>query len=248
MKVLPIASSSSGNATLIFNDNTHILIDAGVAAKKILEASGRKSFDALFISHSHGDHISGAGPLGRKTKVPIYINEIEYKSKENEFTSCIIKYIDETSVITIGDFIVKPFSVKHDSKHPLGFVIEEPSTSTKLAYITDSGAISKTMRLATKECNAVYIEADYDVDLLEKYSEYDQFLKDRISSNFGHLSNEQALEYISTYDINILKAVIIGHISERTNTPEKIMEHVKAKFPGYENKFKIAPFTCEIIV
>lgn len=188
------------------------------------------------------DHLSGAGPLGRKTKVPIFVHETVFKAKESEFEGCTIKYMDETSTIPIGDFIIEPFSTKHDAKHPLGFIIKEPSTSTSLCYMTDTGAISKTMKGRTKDCNAFYIEADYDDKLLEEYQDYDQFLKDRIASNFGHLSNTQALEYLAEYNLDNIKQIIIGHISPRTNTPERIKECIQEKFAAYVDKFKIAPF------
>ena len=188
------------------------------------------------------DHLSGAGPLGRKTKVPIFVHETVFKAKESEFEGCTIKYMDETSTIPIGDFIIEPFSTKHDAKHPLGFIIKEPATNTSLCYMTDTGAISKTMRGRTKDCNAFYIEADYDDELLEAYQEYDQFLKDRIASNFGHLSNTQALEYLAEYNLDNIKQIIIGHISPRTNTPDKINEYIQEKFAAYKDKFKIAPF------
>jgi phosphoribosyl 1,2-cyclic phosphodiesterase len=188
------------------------------------------------------DHIAGAGPLGRKTKVPIYIHEAVYEAKKGELDGCNIKYMDETSIIAVGDFIIKPFSTKHDAKHSLGFIIEEPATATVLCHMTDTGSISKTMRERTKECNAFYIEADYDEAMLADYEEYDQFLKDRISSNFGHLSNTQALEYLLTYDLDKVKHVIVGHISPRTNSPEKIMERVLEKMANYKDKFKVAPF------
>ena len=244
MKLLPIGSSSSGNSTMIYNDDTHILIDCGVSMKAVLAKTGRKEFDALFISHEHGDHISGAGPLGRKTQVPIFINEIVYTAKQDLFDGCITRFIDETSSVTIGSFIITPFSTKHDAKHPLGFVVEEPATGTSLCYLTDTGNISKTMREATKNCNVFFLECDYDDQLILDYDGYDQLLKDRIMSNFGHLSNRQALEFIQTFNLDNIKAVIFGHISPRTNSPEKVMERVDEfeKLANVKEKIFIAPF------
>jgi phosphoribosyl 1,2-cyclic phosphodiesterase len=242
MKILPVGSSSAGNCTLIYNNDTHILIDCGLSAKKVFEKTGLKKFDALFISHEHGDHIAGAGPLGRKTKLPIYIHESIFKSKEEEFYDCTIKSMDETSEIKIGSFIVKPFSTKHDAKHALGFIIEEPSTNTCLCYLTDTGGVSKTMKERSKHCNAFFIECDYDEDLLEQYEGYDQILKDRISSPFGHLSTTQALDFLNEHGMAGIKVVIIGHISPRTNSPEKVKERIQEKLAAYTEKFRLAPF------
>jgi phosphoribosyl 1,2-cyclic phosphodiesterase len=235
---------------MIYNDDTHILIDCGVAMRTVFEKTGRKEFDALFLSHEHGDHISGAGPLGRKTQVPIYVHETVFKAKETLFDDCVIKNIDETSIIQIGSFVIKPFSTKHDAKHPLGFVIEEPATGIALCYLTDTGNISKTMREATKNCNALFLECDYDDQLIIDFDGYDQMLKDRIMSNFGHLSNKQALEFIQTFNLDQVKAVVFGHISSRTNNPEKVMERVSEyeKLASFKDRIYIAPFEKPLIL
>jgi phosphoribosyl 1,2-cyclic phosphodiesterase len=242
MIILPVGSSSSGNCTFIYNADTYILIDCGISAKRVFEGTGRKDFNALFISHEHGDHITGAGPLGRKTKTPLYVHESVFKSKEEDLKKCEIKFIDETSVISIGSFIIKPFSTKHDANHALGFIIEEPASNISLCYLTDTGSISKTMRERTKDCNAFFIECDYDDELMEQYQEYDDLLKARIRSNFGHLSNTQALDFLSELDLTKIKKVVIGHISPRTNSPEKIKERIQEKLASYADKFLIAPF------
>jgi phosphoribosyl 1,2-cyclic phosphodiesterase len=248
MKILPVGSSSSGNSTLVFNDNTHILIDCGISAKKILAKTGRNTFDALFLSHEHGDHVSGAGPVGRKTKVPIYLHEVVYKDEQEKLENCVVHFINEMSEIKIGDFTIKPFSTKHDAKYSLGFVVEEKGTGINLCYLTDTGSISKTMRERTKHCNAFFIECDYDDDMILTYDGYDQLLKDRIMSNFGHLSTAQAIEFIEGFDLDKIKAVIIGHISTRTNSPQKVLEHVQEKLAAHKNKFFIAPFEQPLVL
>lgn len=250
MKILPIGSSSSGNSTMIYNDDTHILIDCGVSMRSVIEKTGRREFDALLLSHEHSDHITGAGPIGRKTQVPIYIHEVVYEAKKDLFDGCVIKHMDETSVIQIGSFVIKPFSTKHDAKHPLGFVIEEPATGVILCYLTDTGNISKTMREATKNCNAFFLECDYDDQLILDYDGYDQLLKDRIMSNFGHLSNKQALEFIQTFNLDAIKAVVFGHISPRTNNPEKVLERVDEyeKLASVKDRIFIAPFENPLIL
>jgi phosphoribosyl 1,2-cyclic phosphodiesterase len=242
MKLLPVGSSSSGNATYIFNDDTHILIDCGISAKRVLERTGRTSFDALFISHEHSDHITGAGPLARKIKVPLYMHSVVHQAKLDTLTNCTVNLIDETSVIQVGSFIIRPFSTKHDAKHSMGFVVEEPAAKVSLCYLTDTGSISKTMREQTKNCNAFFIECDYDEDLMEAYDGYDQLLKDRVTSHFGHLGTLQALEFLQSFDLEKIKAIVIGHISPRTNSPDKVKERINEKVAAYKDKFMIAPF------
>jgi phosphoribosyl 1,2-cyclic phosphodiesterase len=245
VKVLSIASASSGNATLISNNTTSILLDCGVPVKKILEKTGSKKVDALLISHEHGDHIKSAGAYGRKTKVPIYVNDLIVQDMPI-FKNCNTINITDTSVLTIGSMQIKTFSTKHDARHALGFVFTD--NDTKFCYLTDTGSISKTMREAIKDCNSYFIECDYDEELIQDFPEYSQELKDRITSNFGHLSTQQALDLVESLDIVRVKVILMGHLSSRTNSPEKVKERITAKFPSYVDKFIIAPFDGEIEV
>lgn len=244
MKLLSIGSSSSGNSTLLYNDDTSILIDCGVPVKRVLEKTGKKKFDGLFITHEHGDHVSGAGPLGRKTKTPIYINNRLVESRKSDFKNCDLHDLDGTMSISVGSMTVKPFTTKHDSKYSLGFTIADEKS--KLFYLVDSGSISKLMSESAKDCTSFFIECDYDEELMAKYDGYDQLLKDRITSNFGHLSTQQSLEFVSTLDLEKIKVIIFGHLSERTNNPEKVKERIKERFPDYTSKFLVTPLMEEV--
>lgn len=244
MKLISIGSSSSGNATLIYNSDTAILIDCGIAAKKVMEKTGSRKVDALLISHEHSDHIKSAGPYGRKTQVPIFVNDTIVEEMRDDFKGCTLFSISDTSEVVIGSIRVKPFSTKHDAVHALGFVFEDKDT--KFCYLTDTGSISKTMREAIKDCQSYFIECDYDDDMMKEYDGYSQELKDRITSNFGHLSNAQALDLVEELGIDRIKVVVFGHLSSRTNSPEKLRERIKAKFPKDEQKCIIAPFDGEL--
>lgn len=245
MKILSIASASSGNATLIFNDDTAILLDCGIPVKRIVEKTGSRKIDALLISHEHSDHIKSAGAYGRKTKVPIYVNDMIVQDMPI-FQKCTTVNITDTSSLTIGSIAVKPFSTKHDARHALGFVFTDASTS--FCYLTDTGSVSKTMREAIKDCNSYFIECDYDDDMIKEYPEYSEELKNRITSNFGHLSTQQTMELVESLGIDRIKVVVIGHLSPRTNSPDKVKERIAEKFPTHKDKFIVAPFDGEIDV
>lgn len=240
MQLVSIGSSSSGNSTLIYNDDTSIIIDCGIPVKHVFEKTGRKNFDALMITHDHSDHTKSAGALARKTKAPVYVSPLITTHDPDLFKNCTLNDIDEISSFKIGSMEIQPFSTKHDAVHSLGFVFKD--AKTKFCYLTDTGSVSKVMKEAIKDCNSYFIESDYDEELIDAYEGYDQLLKDRIKSNFGHLSTQQALNLVNDLDINRIKVVILGHLSPRTNSPEKVMERIKERFPNHVEKFVIAPF------
>jgi phosphoribosyl 1,2-cyclic phosphodiesterase len=228
----------------VFNDTVAILIDSGIPVKQVLEKTKRTKFDALFVSHSHGDHIKTAGALSRKTKTPIYMSAPEadhWKIKHpSDFDGCTLHDFTEVSAVTFGNITVRGFSTKHDSASSLGFIVEEPGT--KFCYLTDTGSISKSMFQTIKDCDSYFIETDYDEDLMQTYQEYGQDIKDRITSNLGHLSTQQMLDLVDTLGVARVRKFIVGHLSSRTNNPEKVKERIAARFPAYVDKFTLAPF------
>ena len=178
------------------------------------------------------DHIQGAGVTARKLKCPVYIAEKCFEKKAYLFDKTPVNYIIGGDVVKVGNFSIKAFSTRHDSEECLGFVITEKDTNKKLAFLTDTGSITKLMREVMRDCDAYMIEADYDEEGLEKNAEYDDILKQRIRSDFGHLSNTQALEYISNnVDLNKTQWILFSHMSENTNSPEILEKQAQFKLP-----------------
>lgn len=248
MQLINLMSGSSGNSTIIKSDDVEIMIDAGGSFKKIAEKyksllnKDLTDLNGLFISHEHGDHITGAGIIGRKLKCPIFIPEKSYEKKKNLFNECIINYINGGETIKIKHLEIKPFNTRHDSEACVGFVIIDTLKNKKLGYLTDTGSITKLIKESLRDCNAYMIEADYDEEGLEKCAEYDDILKERIRSDFGHLSNDQALDFIyNNINIDSVDWILFSHLSEKTNSPDILMNKVKYKFPErYWNKFHVA--------
>lgn len=248
MYVNALYSSSSGNCTRVYNDSTSILIDCGVSMKRIF-ADGEFPIDAIFCSHEHTDHVAGAGVICRKLKTPVYIHEQSYEPlQERIFKKCedYINNFKGGNAVTIGDFRITAFSTRHDSKNGgMGYVVKEISTGKRFGYLTDTGSFTKLMKTALHGCDAYFLESGHDVDMLDVCPDYDQILKDRIKSPFGHLSNDQTMEFVD----DVIKEnfpdtqwIIFGHLSERTNTPEIVKTAFYSKFQqtGYK-KIHIAP-------
>lgn len=247
MKVRPLYSSSSGNACKVTSGKTTLLIEAGVSYKKLKEANGEHlTPNAIFITHSHGDHINGAGIIGRRSRAPIYMLREAHKKKEHLFASCDVRYIKHGDQITVGSLKVDVFDTRHD-RPSVGFIITETTTGKRFGYLTDTGAIGKTVRVAISDCDAYLLETDYDEEELEKTAEYDDILKDRIRSPWGHLGTQQTLDYIKdNIDLEKVSWIILGHISTITNSPNMVNARLNASFTKHVDKFHLAPLDTEL--
>ena len=250
MKLISIASSSKGNCTIVSDGEVNILIDCGTSAKQVALKSELDSFDALFISHEHSDHIGGAGVMGRKYNMPIYIHEDSHKAiKKGHFKNCDVHFWAPGEDITIGKLTIHNFTSRHDSVYSYGFIVE--SEGKKLGYLTDSGSISRLMRENLTGCDAYFLEADYEHDTLMNHEDYDPLLKERISSDWGHLSNDQIVKFLEELDIadSQPEFIVFGHLSDKTNSPEIVLKKVKKTFPKWDMKnIHIAPLTSKNIL
>lgn len=242
MKILPIASSSSGNSTYIYTDRTRILIDVGTSVKHIVGKTGLTDFDAIFITHDHSDHVKSVGAAGRKFKCPVYMHPDVKTAVADKLNNVTTVDLNPSDIVTIKDLEVTSFSTKHDAKYTYGFLIKDLINNKKLCYLTDTGMITPLMVKYMKGADAYFIETDYDVKMLNDYEDYTEFLKNRIASAFGHLSNDDAMDGLEKIGIDKTEFIIFAHLSPRTNDPDKVMTLAKNKFPNYNGNFKIAPF------
>lgn len=223
MRVNLLASSSKGNSTHISQGDASILIDAGISATQTVSKSGTEDFDGIFISHEHSDHVKGLGPVGRRTGAPIYMHPAVKKKVKSKLKDCDVNEYMPGESITIKDKLkITNFSTRHDSVYSYGFIIEDLVEDVKLGFLTDTGSWTKLIVKSLKDCDFYVIESDYDVEGILNYDKYDEFLKERIMSDWGHLSNKQAFELLEELDLDNLDNVVFSHMSERTNSPEMI--------------------------
>ena len=241
-KFLTLFSSSSGNSVLISNDDTNILIDAGVSASKIcasLDRSGISAdeIDAIFVTHEHSDHIAGIRVLSNKYNIPVFANAPTMEGilkNAPTLSQGNAHIISASNLYTIRSMKVKGFVTPHDSASSLGYVIE--SDGQKYAVATDTGCITKAMLNSLAGCEAVIIEANHDIDMLKNGS-YPYVLKKRILSDNGHLSNDKCAWLVTQLAIWGTKRFLLGHLSRENNTPEKAYECVKKSLEA--NGFKV---------
>lgn len=232
MRFCSLASGSSGNCHLI-NDGEHsILIDAGLSGKQIENKIKEididlKSLSAILVSHEHSDHICGVGVLSRRYNIPIYANEGTWtgmESKIGKIKDENIKYFKSNESFSIRDFNIKPYSISHDANEPVGFSIEK--NKVKVSIATDLGYINEDIMEQIKDSNLVVLESNHDEEML-KAGSYPYYLKRRILSNFGHLSNEAAGNAIVDLVSRNVKSVLLAHLSRENNFPELAIATVK---------------------
>ena len=227
LSFLRLASGSSGNCYYLGTPEFGILIDAGIGIRTIKKVLKDKAIDiskivAVLITHDHADHIKTVGCLGEKMNLPIYTTADVHrgieKSRYVEETLYTSRRIIEKEVpFTIRDFNITAFEVPHDSTDNVGYYIEYGEH--KFTFATDVGHITDTVTRYMRMANHLIIEANYDEEML-RFGTYPAFLKERVASPTGHLSNREAAEFLAANYDPKLKDIWLCHLSRDNNHPE----------------------------
>ncbi len=217
-------SGSNGNCYYVGNNDSAVLVDAGISCREIekrlkqLELSINK-IKAVFISHEHSDHVKGLAVLTNKHRIPVYITEPTIKRcnfwLENELINTFLHH----QAVDIGSLNIIPFSKHHDAADPYSFVIHH--NDIHVGVFTDIGTVCENTIHHFKNCNAVFLESNYDVEMLEN-GNYPYHLKRRIRGGKGHLSNKEALELFINHRSDKLSHLLLSHLSEHNNHPELV--------------------------
>lgn len=234
MRFVSIASGSSGNCIYTGSENTHVLIDVGISAKRIeqgLKEVGVKpsELSGICITHEHSDHIKGLGVLARKYEVPVYatagtLNEIKKVKSLGEYPEELLNPILPDVKFAIGDLDILPFRIDHDAADPVAYRIQNGTKSVAVA--TDLGHFSQYTIDHLLDLDAVLLESNHDPRMLET-GPYPYYLKRRILGDFGHLSNENAGRLLNVILNDKMKHVLLGHLSKENNLPELAFETVR---------------------
>ncbi len=232
MRFSVLGSGSKANCVYLESQNISLLIDCGLSCKQTLlrlEAIGinPECIEAVLVTHEHGDHIKGARVLSKKLKIPIYANIKTGQSLQDVYELKNFKTgVPFDLNFKNGSISVKPFSIVHDARDPVGF--EVFSNSQKFTYLSDFGKVTGLTKNAVRNADALHIEANYDKDMLQE-CHYPWEVKQRIASTHGHSSNEDTAKLIRECASPNLQAVTLGHLSENSNCPKKTMK-VMAKY------------------
>lgn len=231
-----LTSGSCGNAYIFYDGESSVLIDMGLTVtglKKRLDALGipLESLHDLYLTHMHPDHSKGAGALHRMAGVRVHASEDAYRFEKSVFDRLGLKEGDiETfsfeNTLNSGSFVIKPFRTHHDSAGSAGYTIE--SQGKKFFLMTDTGYFTEESLVRASSSSVLFIESNYDEQLL-KDGPYPYPLKKRISGERGHLSNAQAMEFVSRAFLIDAKVYFV-HLSANNNTGSLVKEAADEAF------------------
>ncbi len=245
MRLCSIASGSSGNCIYVGSDKTHLLVDTGISKKRIeaglkeLDVKGEE-LDGILITHEHSDHIQGLGVFSRKYGIPIYATSGTLEGIKNygslgKMPEGLYNPIKIDEKFKLGDITIDPFRISHDANEPSGFRMECGSKSVAVA--TDLGKYDEYTVKKLQDLNAVLLEANHDIHMLEVGS-YPYHLKRRVMGDKGHLSNELSGKLLCDILHDDLKYIVLGHLSKENNYAKLAYETVKLEVTLGNNEYK----------
>ncbi len=237
MKLCVLASGSKGNVTYIETKNHHILLDMGKKKKYIVEALKSinvdpASIDIILISHLHADHISALETFIKTYKATVCMPEEMFAALSSIQNYDHIKIYDNE--IDFGDIKIYAIKSSHDAIASRNFIIEEGEAS--IVQITDTGYIKSKYFNLLKNRDVYLIESNHDVEMLT-HGPYPEWLKKRILSDEGHLSNQAAGFYIAKLIGSKTKKIFLMHLSEENNRPNIALETVQNSLQEYKITF-----------
>lgn len=238
LRFCSLGSGSSGNATLIEVTSgvttTRLLIDCGLPYKHLEERLARRGLapadiDAVFVTHEHSDHVGCARQLALQAKLPLLMSRGTYAAIGSPDLNGLVQFAFDGEAIELKDLYINPFTVAHDAKEPLQLTVTDGNK--RFGLLTDLGHVTPYVRQQMQNLHALVLEFNHD-DAMLQTSKYPPFLKQRISGNYGHLSNVQAVELLQSVAHKDLRHVVAAHLSEQNNHPDIVRDAMTACSEG----------------
>ena len=244
MWLTTFASGSSGNCALLTLDGVHILLDAGISWRRIcteLAQSGVRPEDlaAVLITHEHSDHIAGLGTLVKHCAAPICAPRIVARRLERTVAGAAarLRIFAPGMPETLETLRVQCFPTSHDTDESVGWRVEG---SAVFALATDTGCVTPEIERGLRGADAVLIEANHDVDML-RAGPYPYYLKRRILSARGHLSNDDCAALAARLAEGGTRQIVLGHLSRENNRPALAYQTVCSALEGTTAALCVAP-------
>jgi phosphoribosyl 1,2-cyclic phosphodiesterase len=222
MRICVLGSGSRGNSTYVEANGTSLLIDTGFyvsRTRELLNAIGTDVQDlhGILITHEHSDHVIGLSRIMKHSDVPVYMSSGTYQGLKTFLPDKKVNEFEHGTEFRISDIAVRPFSVLHDAADPSGFILE--TDGRKAGIVTDVGHVTTSVREYLKGCNTILLESNHDEERLMR-GRYPWYLKQRILSKEGHLSNIRSARTVEEVTTPELHHVVLVHLSQENNTPE----------------------------
>lgn len=246
VKFTTLFSGSSGNSYLLESGDTKILIDAGKSGVKIKKELNKlgielEDINAIILTHEHSDHFMSMSTLSRRHNIPIFVSDklrniLDFKTSDD-----LIFTFKNNADFNIKNVEISPFNLSHDALDPVGFNIN--TENKKISIATDTGIFTEDLINNISNSDLALIESNYEESLIE-ISRYPYYLKKRIMSDKGHLSNIQMQSLLRILNNKNVKKFILGHLSKENNHPDIVKESAFIALNNdlkKEDKIYIAP-------
>lgn len=236
-----LGSGSKGNATLVSDGETHLLVDCGFTLRETERRLARlglhpRRLDALLVTHEHGDHVRGVGPLARRHGMPVYLTPGTWLSgRLGELPRR--HWITPQARFAVKGLTIDPVTVPHDAREPVQFRIAVGER--RLGLLTDLGHPSAHVVEAFAGCDGLVLECNHDPRMLAE-GPYPASLKRRVGGDWGHLANGQAAWLLQRLGLDRLQRIVCSHLSEHNNRPELALEALVPLLDGDESRLRVA--------
>lgn len=215
-------SGSNANCYYVGNQEQAVLIDVGLSCSQTEARMQRLGLDprrvkAIFVSHEHSDHVRGVPRLAKKYGLPVYVTPKTGRQLAGLDQKLAVQSLADDVLVQVGELQVHAFTKYHDAVDPLSFVVSQDGVN--VGVFTDIGTPCDRLTYHFARCQAAFLEANYDEQMLE-YGSYPHYLKQRIRGGHGHLSNQQALDLFLTHRSADLSHLILAHLSAQNNSPQ----------------------------
>jgi phosphoribosyl 1,2-cyclic phosphodiesterase len=216
---------------LLETEHTTLFIDAGLGKKELLrrfEALGRQQpdhVDAILITHEHSDHSCGIAQFARMFGCPAYMTDPTHAEILKMYPEGPVQKMERVEHIhagerfQIGDIEINPFSIPHDASDPVGYSFR--ADGVKVAIVTDLGYMPELVKHHLREADFLVLESNHDLDML-KVGPYPWYIKQRVMSRTGHLSNTVVGDFFADAEMfdGQARHLVLAHLSEQNNNPD----------------------------